>query len=327
MGIENPSVGIDRRQYYSSSQGPFLDAGNLLTFFAGGDRGAIVDDIVRNRREAHGVVHVHGESGSGRTFLSLALADRLKHACNVIRHDPGVSSRAVLLRHLLIELCPMEADLIDAAAATRGVDDVTLAAATECVVAQLGRAPSGGKPYLLIVDCPGESEPDPDAVALLEQLAGVRRGEHPAMQVVLFRLADAETVREASARTTPFRCARHHWLRRLTLAEVAEYLGHQMMLFDFNRRDLFTREMSYFIADRSEGVFARIGNLARDAFTLAGLENDETPSMAHLLAAGSSHRAEEQARTSFIVRHRRLCVALLSVGVVASSAVLLALTG
>ena len=272
------------------------------------------------------MVHVHGESGSGRTFLSQVLADRLKHACNVIRHDPTVSSRAVLLRHLLIELCPMEADLIDASAIARGVDDLTLAAATERVVAQLGRPPSGGKPYLLVVDCPGDAEPDLDAAALLEQLAGVRRGDQPAMQVVLFRLADPDTVREAGARATPFRSARHYWLRRLTLAEVSDYLRHRMMLFDFNRRDLFDREMSYFVADRTDGVFGRIGHLVRDAFTLAGLEDDESPSVAHLLAAGSSHRADTLTHASFLIRHRRLCVALLSVGVVASSAMLLALT-
>ena len=325
MGIKDPGVGTERRRSYSSSQGPFHDAGNLLTFFAGGERGAIVDDIVRNRRGVHGVVHVHGESGSGRTFLSHVLADRLKHACNVIRHDPTVSSRAVLLRHLLIELCPMEADLIDASAIARGVDELKLAAATERIVAQLGRPPSGGKPYLLVVDCPGNAEPDLDAVALLERLAGVRRGDGPAMQVVLFRLADPDTVREAITLAPSPRSRPRYWLRRLTLTEVHDYLRHRMMLFDFNRRDFFDREMSYFVADRTDGVFGRIGQLVRDAFTLAGLEDADRPSVANLFAAGSSNRSDTLVRAPLLVRNRRLCVALLGIGVVASVLVSLAL--
>ena len=326
MSYDDSSVGIDRRQYYSSSQGPFHDAGNVLTFFGGGGRGEIVEDIVRTRRTARGVVHVHGESGSGRTFLSLVLADRLRHVCNVIRHEPVEPSQAVLLRHLLIELCPMEADLIDAAAVINGVDPITLAVATERVLAQLRRAPPGGKPYLLLVDAAGDIDDDPGALALLERLAAVRRGGLPAMHVVLFRLAGADAVREACARP-PESGARHHWLRRLTLAEIGDYLRHQMLLFDFSRRDLFTREMIYFVADRSAGVFRSIDTLARNAFTLASLEDDERPSMAHLLAAGLPARDENVRSASFLTRHRGTCVALLCAGVVASSAALVLLAG
>ena len=320
MSYDDSSVGTGRRQYRPSSPSPFHESGNILTFYGGGGRAEIVDEIVRTRRSSASAVHVHGERGSGRTLLSFVLAERLRHACSVIRHEPSALSRAVLLRHLLIELCPTETDLIDAAAVRDGVDATALARATERVVAQLGRAPAGGRPYLLIVDAPGEA--DAATLALLDELAAVRRSGQPAMHVVLFRTAEPEAVREASVHGA---APGHHWLRRLTLAEVGEYLRHRMLLADFNRRELFTREMSYFVADRSEGVIGTIDNIARNAFTLASLEDDERPSLAHLLAAGLPPRRTAAAAPGFLVRHRAAIVALLGTGVVASGLALMLL--
>ena len=59
-----------------------------------------------------------------------------------------------------------------------------------------------------------------------------------------------------------------------------------MMLFDYNRRETFSRDMVYFIADRSGGNPGEINALARNAFMLANLENATSLSMGHLLAAG-----------------------------------------
>ena len=326
MNHDEPGLGIDRRQYYASSRGPFQDTDNVLTFYGGGGRGAVVDDIVALRHTLGRTLHVHGERGSGLTFLSLVLGDRLERPCNVIRHDSRDGSVAMLLRHLLIELCPTESTLIDVAAAADGVDEATLERARERILAQLAEAPPGNKPYLLVVDL--ADRPGPDLIALLDALGAVRRGGRYALQAVLFRVADAAAVREAGSRDDDGRAADgHYWLRRLTLAEVGEYLRHRMMLFDFSRRELFTREMCYFVADRSEGVFGAIDALARRTFTLAGLEDADAPSMAHLLAAGLPPRADAPLAPRFLARHRRAVVALLGVGVVGSFAALVLLLG
>ena len=77
--------------------------------------------------------------------------------------------------------------------------------------------------------------------------------------------------------------APHYSLNRMNLAETTEYLNHHMLLFDFNKRDLFTREMAYFIADKSDGNCSMINTLARNAFLLAHLEGSEHITMGHLL--------------------------------------------
>ena len=341
MNHDDSGVGIDRRQRHPAGTLPFQDGGDIHVFYGGGGRAEVLEAIVRGRRSTFSAVHVHGERGSGRTLLSLVLADRLERSCNVIRHAPlaepgrdpaeAIDPRAPLLRHLLIELCPADTRLIGAGAIARGADAAALAAATRRVLRQLRRPPPGDRPYLLVVDA---DETDAATLALLERLAGVRRGERPAMHVVVFRRtegradgrADGEGAREAPGREAR---AGHHHLRRLTLAEVGDYLAHRMMLFDFNRRDLFTREMVYFLADRSEGVIGTIDTLARNAFALAGLQDDERPSLAHLLATGLPPRAEPAPRaprvTRFVARHRRALVALAAPCVVASTAALLLL--
>lgn len=326
MSEHESSVGTDRRLYYSSSQGPFHDVGNLLTFYGGAGRGAIVDVIIRQRRTLSRPVHVSGEKGSGRTFLSLVLADRLKHVCNVIRYEQAELSVTLLLRLLLIELCPREAHLIGAADVESGIDADICAHATRCILAQLARKPPGGKSYLLTVDV--DKMPDIATIALLEQFAAVMRGPTAAMLIVLFRRDDAtagDSLREVARPSDTIQD--RYRLRRLTLAETGEFLRHQMLLFDFNRRDLFTREMTYFVADRSEGIPGAINILARNAFTLASLEDNESPSLAHLLAAGLPIPEEPIPVSSFLSRHRAAVVALLGSCVVASSLVVVLLVG
>ena len=252
---------------------------------------------------------------------------RLGDRCNVIRHaprDPAHLECALLLRHLLIELCPAEADLIGAAA--DDVDATTLSLATRRIMAQLMRVPPGGKPYLLTVDW--TEAPDAASLALLDELAGVRRADHPAMHVVLFRRVETALAHKSGGYDHDGRSLDGiHWLRRLTLNEVGEYLRHRMMLFDFSRRDMFSREMSYFVTDRTEGVIGAIDALVRQAFALASLEDNDRPSMAHLLAAGFPARSVETPEAPFLVRHRRAFVALLGIGVVASGAALVLLLG
>ena len=324
-------LGLDRRRYHASPRGPFQETANLMTFYGGGGRAAIVDDIAARHATSRRALHVHGEPGSGRTFLSLVLGDRLERHCNVIRHESdGPTSVTLLLRHLLIELCPGEAGLIGLPVLVDGVaapvPPETISLATRRVLERLASPPPGDKPYLLTLD--GGGVPDEATLALLDELAAVRRGGRAAMLVVLFRVADVEAVREAGVRDDDGRAGNgHYWLRRLTLAEVGEYLRHRMMLFDFGRRALFTREMSYFVADRTEGVFGPIDTLARHAFTLASLEDESSPSMAHLLGAGLPPRAERPAGSRFLTRHRRAVVTLLGSCIVASSVVLVSMFG
>lgn len=320
MNYSDTSVEISRRLYYSSSQGPFHNANNIFMFYGGGDRGKTVESIIRAIRSDEPLMHVYGERGSGKTMLSLVLSERLKNRYNTIRYDVPEISVSLLLRHLLIELCPRRADIISAQQALAGASVESVDTAVTALIDELCNSNSDRikKPYLLLLDTYGQV--DARTQQIVEQLTAARIDGHAIFNCVIFQRIDS--VKNTSARflqpvADP---SNHFWLRRLTLAEINEYLGHHMLLSDFNRRDLFTREMAYFIADRSEGVFRNINKLARDAFTIANLESADKVSMSHLLMAGLPQRAGSSVESSFLMRHRAGVVALMGCCVVASAA-------
>jgi len=319
MSYNESTVETGRRHYYSSSQGPFYNANNIFMFYGGGERGDIVECIVRSLCSDDQIMHVHGERGSGKTMMSLVISDRLKHRFNVMRYDVPDISASLLLRHLLIELCPQKAHLISARQAQEGVGQAEIDTALDGIVAQLsdsGRNYSQ-KPYVLIIDSPADI--DEESTRILERLSSIKTIGQTALQCIVFHRISEESARAAGMHNHTLRTDNHFWLRRLTLAEISDYLRHHMLLFDFNRRDLFTREMAYFIADRSEGVLRSINTLARNAFTIANLEDADKLSMSHLLMAGLPPRAELSTESGFLARHRGGMIALMGSCVVASA--------
>ena len=311
MNYNEQSVDTGRRLYYSSSQGPFYNANNIFMFYGGGNRGSIVENVIRALNTDEPIIHVHGEAGSGKTMLSLVVCDRIKERFHTIRYDLPEISSAKLLRHLLIELAPQSSELISAEQARDGADEKSIENALLCIEEQLGRVRHSlhNKPYLLFVDSKGSL--DAQALQVIERLSAFRVDHEPIMHCVVFHTASSNAERYAAVSDTPYQSENHFWLRRLTLAEINEYLRHHMMLFDFNRRDLFTREMAYFIADRSEGVFKSINTLARNAFTIANLEEADKLSMSHLLMAGLPVPEESGRASDFLIKHRRATVALM----------------
>ena len=305
MNHNDQSVYTGRRQYYSSSQGPFYNANNIFMFYGGGNRGCVVESVIKAVERGKPAVHVHGEVGSGKTMLSLVVSDRVKHRFHTMRYDLAEISASKLLRHLLIELAPQNSDIISAEQAQNGADEGAIERALLCLETQLGKArhARNNKPYILFID--SKEAMDGEILKVIERLSTFHVNREPILYSVVFHTAASNAERYAAVSETPYQSDNHFWLRRLTLSEISDYLRHHMMLYDFNRRDLFTREMAYFIADRSEGVFKAINTLARNAFTIANLEEADRLSMSHLLMAGLPLTPEPKATNGFFARRRK----------------------
>jgi type II secretory pathway predicted ATPase ExeA len=186
-------------------------------------------------------------------------------------------------------------------------DESTIEQATEQLFTALERTSPGNKPYVLLID--SQAPIEAETMKLIRRLSRFHKAGSPAIRVVLFRAIEADAARMVAGQSVIDQPRYHYWLRRLTLVEINEYLRHHMMLFDFNQRDMFTRDMAYFIADRSEGVFKAINSLAKNAFTLADLQDSSQVSMAHLLSAGLPDPVEVD-RGSFLYRHRQSAMLL-----------------
>jgi len=324
MNMQESSVSSNRIRPDAITQGPFSVAQNIFLFYGGGDRGEIVDALVRSitGRDSQ-LMNVYGEPGSGKTIMSLVLADRMKHRRNVIRYDHEQISTAKLLHHLLIEISPNDANSVARASAP----DSTSARSTDLALQRLWHALQSpqprDKPFLLIIDSKGTLD-DPTRV-LLKQLAALRYQGRSSIQVVMFEGESAQ--RPVSLLERP---GFEFWLRRLTLAEIGDYLYHQMLCFDFNRRELFRRDMAYFIAERSEGVVSRINELARHAMMFADLdaEQPDRAMMSRMLMSDDTFAEDDsENHQKFLRKHRGALIALLGFGVVASIASGVALLG
>lgn len=308
MSYKEQSTSVDNRHSYLSSQGPFHHANNIYLFFGGGERGQIVESILGEIRRGDQLITVHGEQGSGKTMIALVLADRLKHRFNTIHYELPSLSIGKVLRHLLIEICPRQVELLSSERAASAADESTIEQATEQLFSALEKKSPGNKPYVLLID--SQAPIETETMKLIQRLSQFQKSGAPAIRVVLFRKIEADAARMVAGHSVIDQPRYHYWLRRLTLVEINEYLRHHMMLFDFNQRDMFSRDMAYFIADRSEGVFNAINSLAKNAFTLAGLQDSKQVSMAHLLAVGLPDPVEVD-RGSFLYRHRQSALLLL----------------
>lgn len=317
MNMQDSSVSSDRTRPDAITQGPFSVAPNIYLFFGGGDRGQIVDGLIRAMGSADSeLMSVYGEPGSGKTLMSLVLADRMKHRRNIIRYDHDQLSTAKLLRHLLIEISPGNADEITSASVPGNSSSPSTDLALQRLWHALQSPMPNDKPFLLIIDSSGTL--DGPTRVLLRQLAALRYQGRSNIQIVMF---EREGIQRPVGQIE--RPGFEFWLRRFTLPEIGEYLYHQMLCFDYNRRELFRRDMAYFIAERSEGVMSRINELARHAMMFADLDSSEPDraTMARMLMSGGVLDDEISEKSqNFLSKHRVALIALLGLGVVASLA-------
>ncbi len=317
MSMQDSSVSYDRIRLDAITPGPFSRAQNIYLFFGGGDRGQIVDALARAvcSRDSQ-LLTVHGEPGSGKTMTSLVLADRLKHRRNIIRYDHDTISTAALLRHLLIEISPRDADAVISPNAAETLSEPSTDLALQRLWQALQSPLPNDKPFLLLIDSDGVL--DGPAQALLSQLAALRHQGRSTIQIVLF---ECDTNNQLMINLE--RPGYEFWLRRLTLPEISEFLYHQMLCFDFNRRTLFTRDMAYFIAEQSEGIVSRINELARQAMMFSDLDNGEgdRSMMSRMLLAGHPmNNVESEVSQKFLSKYRGALIALMGVSIVVSIA-------
>ncbi len=328
---------VSRRRYFSSTEGPFQSANNVFLFFGGAGRSQLVRDISDQIKTLDEPVYVAGETGSGKTMVSLVLAHSLQADYKIIHFDHRHCDFDRLLRQLLIELTPdlthvgsddmVLPSSVGKRTASRGAKPV--AESNHLLVGRLlSRLQTGkvaSKPILLLVD---SMVIDDDANDLIRQLTSIHSTRGRLVSAVVFLNETQQTdssrylvihgnnpdANVAGTGTYP-----HHRMRHLSLNETTEYLNHHMLLFDFNKRDLFNREMAYFIAERSGGNCNIINALARNAFLLAHLEGADHINMRHLLVAGLPDEKEKPIR--FLQKYKR-AASLISLFVVSSLALI-----
>lgn len=261
--------------YYSHfglNQAPFKITPNTEFFFAGGNRGPILEALIYAITHGEGIIKVTGEVGSGKTMLCQMLPTRLPpHVETVYIANPSVPPEEIL-HAIAIEL---------QIALDRGAPRLEVMHALQEF---LLKRYSQGKRVVVFVE---ESQSVP--LATLEEirlLSNLETRSDKLLQIVLFGQPELdETLRQPQLRAMRERITHSFRLDPLGAGEIREYLMFRMRAAGYRGPDLFSDVVVKQIAHASLGLTRRINVIADKALLAAFSENTHTIRPRHVEAA------------------------------------------
>src|SRR5215471_8969379 len=252
--------------YYSHfglNQAPFKITPNTEFFFAGGNRGPILEALLYAITHGEGIVKVTGEVGSGKTMLCHMLQARLPaHIESVYIANPSVSPDEIL-RAIAFEL---------QIAAGR---DAPRLEVMQLIQEFLLKRYASGKRVVVFVE---ESQSMP--LATLEEirlLSNLETSNDKLMQIVLFGQPELDdNLRQPHIRQLRERITHSFHLEPLSPADIHEYLMFRMRAAGYRGPDIFSRAVVKHIASASRGLSRRVNLIADKALLVAFSENTHT---------------------------------------------------
>lgn len=258
--------------HFGLTEAPFRITPNTDVFFAGGNRGAILDALIYAISQGEGIVKVTGEVGTGKTMLCSMLQSRLPtNVDTVYLAHPSVSPEEIL-HAIAFELqLPVNRDS-------------NRMEVMQALYACLLQRHADNKQVVIFIE---ESQNMP--LATLEEvrlLSNLETGKHKLLQIVLFGQPELdENLRQPNIRQLRERITHSFTLPPLTLQEVAEYLMFRLRAVGYRGPDLFSPGVIKQIAHASQGLTRRINLIADKALLAAFSENTHTIDPRHVAAA------------------------------------------
>ena len=258
--------------HFGLTEPPFRITPNTEVFFAGGNRGAILEALIYAISQGEGIVKVTGEVGTGKTMLCSMLQSRLPaHIETVYLAHPSVSPEEIL-HAIAFELqvaVPKDAGRIQVMQALYGY---------------LLERHAQGKQVVIFIE---ESQNMP--LATLEEvrlLSNLETGKYKLLQIVLFGQPELdENLRQPHIRQLRERITHSFALPPLTPAEISEYLMFRLRAVGYRGPDLFSAGVIRRIAKASAGLTRRVNLIADKALLAAFSENTHTVQGKHVVAA------------------------------------------
>jgi type II secretory pathway predicted ATPase ExeA/septal ring-binding cell division protein DamX len=258
--------------HFGLNEAPFRITPNTEVFFAGGNRGAILDALIYAIAQGEGIVKVTGEVGTGKTMLCNMLQSRLPaHIETVYLAHPSVSPEEIL-HAIAFEL------------QLKVARDANRMEVMQALYSYLLERHAQNKQVVIFIE---ESQNMP--IATLEEvrlLSNLETGKHKLLQIVLFGQPELdENLRQPHIRQLRERITHSFALPPLSVQEVEEYLMFRMRAVGYRGPDLFSTAVVKRIAQASAGLTRRINLIADKALLAAFSENTHTVQPKHVVAA------------------------------------------
>ena len=258
--------------YFGLNQAPFKITPNTEFFFAGGNRGPILEALIYAVSHGEGIIKVTGEVGSGKTMLCHMLPKRLPaHVETVYIANPSVSPEEIL--HAIAHELQL--------AVERGAPRLEVMQALHDFL--LKRYAEGKRVVVFVEESQSMPLPTLEEIRLLSNL---ETRSDKLLQIVLFGQRELdETLRQPQLRPLRDRITHSFRLEPFAAGEIREYLMFRMRTAGYHGPDLFSDAVVKQVARASLGLTRRVNLIADKALLAAFSENTHTVRPKHIEAA------------------------------------------
>ncbi len=258
-------------EHFGLNEPPFKITPVTDFFFAGANRGEILDALVYAITDGEGIIKISGEVGSGKTMLCRMLLDKLPTNIKAIYLANPSMSRDELLYAI--------ADRLQLDLEGKRVN-VILQSLQNHLEAMYER----GERVVVLVD---EAHAMPlETLEELRLLYNLQVGKHKLLQIVLFGQPELdEKLSQTNMRQLKDRIVHHFTILPLSPKIVHDYLMFRMRAAGYKGPDIFSPNAEKLIGKTSQGLMRRVNILADKSLLAAFVENTHKIEERHVQAA------------------------------------------
>ncbi len=235
-------------EHFGLREPPFGITPHTEFFFAGANRGEILDALTYAAVNDEGIIKVSGEVGSGKTMLCRMLLEKLpKHVQTVYLATPSLS------RVEIIEAIAHELGLT--------LTDSQMHRTMLAIQERLLEIHASGQRVIVLID---EAHAMPDeTLEEVRLLSNLESDRHKLLHIVLFGQPELdERLNHKAMRQLRDRITQNFWLAPLHRNDIANYLMYRLRAAGYRGPDLFSRSAVRTIGKASGGLTRRLNILA-----------------------------------------------------------------
>ena len=258
--------------HFGLKEAPFKITPHTDFFYAGGNRGAVLDALIYAITHGEGIVKVSGEVGSGKTMLCRMLETRLPDTVETIYlANPSVSPDDIL-HAIAFELQLPVAEKASRLEVMRALQEHLLA------------RHASQRQVVIFVE---EAQSMPLAtLEVIRLLSNLETQHHKLLQIVLFGQPELDTnLSQPQIRQLKERITHSFYLGPFAPPAIKDYLMFRLRAAGYRGPDLFDDQTVGEIAKASKGLTRRINIIADKTLLAAFSDNTHTISKKHVRAA------------------------------------------
>jgi MSHA biogenesis protein MshM len=259
------------RNHFRLTQSPFSITPNPDFFYAGSQRGAILDALIYAVTHGEGIIKVTGEVGSGKTMLCRMLADVLpQHITVIYLVNPSLN------REEAIYAIAGELDLDIGA---KRIDEIMRLLQDDLI-----KKHTAGQQVVLLIE---EAQAMPlDTLEEIRLFSNLETAHHKLLQIVLFGQPELDdNLSLPRMRPLKERITHSFKVPPLSADVIPEYLRFRMRAAGYSGPEVFSPAAVKLIAGISEGIVRRISILADKSLLAAFADNAYTVEAKHARVA------------------------------------------